>query len=350
MREQPVHEGQRLARGTRRVPRASWASDSARPCDTVTLRTRAGRAPAWPRGCRRRTGRVPSATMPMTRRRTPGMSGPAVDQVADEDGRAGPRGCVGADGRPVVVRGRCQPELGRAGCASSAAQPCTSPMRSKGPCSSRAVVPRPLPHDLDRRDLVGARVSTCTRRKPSLRSRAERPLQVAVLAPDDVAAEVPVGAATRCARAHTDSGTSSTIASTSASWLRASVDERGARLRLHVGRVDDGEQAAAQPGADDVVQDVEGVRRWPTGRSRRRRRGRGRSRSRRPRSARSARAAKVDLPLPGDADEHHQAARCGQADAAPGRRRRAATGEHRQLGRGAAWRRRARRCRGSSTA
>ena len=101
----------------------------------------------------------------MTSRSTPGESGPAVDEVAEED-RAPvrqevrrPRGARGRRGR-----GRSRARSSRD--SSSDRQPCTSPTTSKGPWSSRRSLSRRS------RTIVAAATSstprsTWTRRKPS---------------------------------------------------------------------------------------------------------------------------------------------------------------------------------------
>ena len=88
---------------------------------------------------------------------------------------------------------------------------------------------------------------------------AQRAAELRGLVADDVRAEVAVGPLARCARGRRRSGRSSTIATGSTWCSPASVDERLARLGLHVGRVDDGEPAAREPLAGDVVQHLEGV-------------------------------------------------------------------------------------------
>ena len=78
----------------------------------------------------------------------------AVDQVADEDRRAAFR-VRWRRSRPCRSCSSFQPSsVSRV--RSSAAQPWTSPMMSNGPCTSPPVVPRPLAHDLDGVDLLGA--------------------------------------------------------------------------------------------------------------------------------------------------------------------------------------------------
>ena len=131
-------------------------------------------------------------------------------------------------------------------------------MMSNGPWTSRAVVPRTLADDLDGVDLVGA-AQDVDAPEALLVQPPERPLEVPVLPGDDVIAEVAVGPLPvaldrdRLGDVDDDRVDQHVVAP-------GQLDQRCASGLLHVGGVDDRQQAAAQPGADDVVEDVEGVR------------------------------------------------------------------------------------------
>ena len=197
--------------------------------------------------------------MPMTRRSTPGVSGPRSTRSPTKTA-VRPSGCVA----PTAGRGRrtsrSQPSsVSRV--RSSEAQPWTSPMMSNGPVSSRAVVPRTLARRRSPASISSSPRSTWTRRKPSLLSRRASRLQVAVLAGDDVAAEVAVGPLRVALDARRPRGRRGRSRRPGRRGSLASLISEARAWLLDVGGVDDGQQPAAQPGADDVVQDVEGVRR-----------------------------------------------------------------------------------------
>ena len=120
-----------------------------------------------------------------------------------------------------------------------------------------AVVPRAFPDDLDGSQVVGIRQHVHPP-EALLAQAPQRPLQVAVLAPDDVAAEVTVGtgrgALDRYRLGHVEhDGVDQRVVAA------GQGHERGAGLGLDVGGVHDGEQATTQPGAGQVVQHLEGV-------------------------------------------------------------------------------------------
>ena len=193
--------------------------------------------------------------MPMTSRSTPGVSGPRSTR-SPTNSAVRPSGWVAPTARPASSYDSSQPSSVRR-VRSSLAQPCTSPTMSKGPVRSR--------RSFQARSVVivaasisSTPVSTCTRRNPSLRMpRSDflrsRCWRATTWAPNCRSARVALRSEATC------SGTSSTIASTSTSCSRASLTSAWPGRLLDAGGVDDGEQPAAQPGADDVLQHVEGV-------------------------------------------------------------------------------------------
>ncbi len=164
----------------------------------------------------------PAATIPMTSRSTPGESGPAVDEVAEED-RAPSVGRYGVHGTPAVVADQAVAELGRAGTPARSGSRARRRSTSKGPCSSRRSLSRRS------RTMVAAATSstprsTWTWRKPSRFARSpQRLAQLRRLALDDARRRSRGRAARRCGRCRRRSGTSSTIATGSTSWALASA-------------------------------------------------------------------------------------------------------------------------------
>ncbi len=139
--------------------------------------------------------------------------------------------------------------------SSSSAQPWTSPMMSNGPWSSRRLFQRRLPLDADVGDVVGDR-RTWTWRKPS-RSRLRSPRRICEIwlrttcSPNWRSGRVGVALATHALRHVEHDGHGKHVI------LAGQLHQRLARLRLHVGGVDHGEQPALQPLAGDDVQQLE---------------------------------------------------------------------------------------------
>ena len=132
--DQAVDELLDRRRGTPSVSAASWASDSARPWVTCTLRPRSARSSLF-------------SWLPDTQSASPardhahhqpqhaGGVRPAVDEVADEHRPA--VGVVRADRAARARRGRSRSRARSSSASSSARQPWMSPMTSNGPVSSR---------------------------------------------------------------------------------------------------------------------------------------------------------------------------------------------------------------------
>ena len=155
--------------------------------------------PASARGCRHTHSAVPAATMPMTSRSTPGVSGPAVDQVTDEHRRR-PSGCRAPTGRPRRP-GPARSPARSAATPAPTRQPCTSPMMSNGPVSSRRSL------YCSRSRCSAASISSTLRSDVHLAeplpAQAPQPAaQFALLPVDDVPADLPGRAGPRCAPAH----------------------------------------------------------------------------------------------------------------------------------------------------
>ena len=146
-------KSQRLAAERPRAAASSWASDSARPWDTVTLaplRARTSLASWLPETQRA----VPAATMPITSRSTPGVSGPRSTRSPTKTARR-PSGWVAPTARPSASCSSCQPELGQQGAQlGGAAVDVADEVERAGELA--AVVPGPLADDLGRGDLVDA--------------------------------------------------------------------------------------------------------------------------------------------------------------------------------------------------
>jgi hypothetical protein len=179
----------------------------------------------------------------------------AVDEVAEEDGLPAV-GVDRADGGVGVVLDRpAEPGEQRAQLGRAAVD---VPDDVEGSVDLPAVVPGPLAHNLDGVDLVGP-PQHVDPAEALLAEAPKRPLKVAMLAGDDVAAEVAVGPegvsldGDRLGDVDDDGVDENVVA------LRE-LDQCGAGRLLDVGRVDDCEQTAAQSSAHDVVEDVEGVR------------------------------------------------------------------------------------------
>ena len=156
-------------------------------------------------------------------------------------------------------------------------------MMSNGPCSARRSVHSGVRRISAASTSSGDR-STCTRRKPSRCSPFSDLCSCERCCAHDVRAEVAVGTrpvallADRLGHVEHDRDREQVV-------LLGQLDQRPARLALHVGRVDHREPRLSQPRAGDELQHRERVRRSRPGRSRRRRPGRGRSPRRSPRSA-----------------------------------------------------------------
>lgn len=204
------------ARASARKPSgsaASWSSDSARPWVAFTrapLSARTSLASWLPETQRA----VPAWTMAITRRSTPGVSGPRST-----------RSPTNTAVRPSGWWTPSQPSSARS-VSSSARQPCTSPMTSNGPVRSR--------RSFQDRSVLTVAASTSstplrtwTRRKPSLRIPfrdrfRSRYWRATTWAPNWRSGRA---ALRSCA---TRSGTSSTTASTSTS---CSLARRTSSLR-----------------------------------------------------------------------------------------------------------------------
>ncbi len=184
-----------------------------------------------------------------------GRVGASVDQVADEDG--GPALGVNAPHRPSgVVPAQRPSELGEQRLQLRAAA-VHVPDEVEGAGQLTPVGPGLLVGDLD---VVGGLAPEHVHAPEAVPGDlGQRPPQVLALPGDHVRAEGPVGtqgvARDRDLLRHVqhDRVHEHVVA-------LGQLDELPAGLPLDVGGVHDGEQPSAQPGADDVVQHVEGVR------------------------------------------------------------------------------------------
>ena len=218
--------------------------------------------------------------MPITRRSTPGESGPRSTRSPRNTARR-PSGWTASTGRPCVVADHRVAEPSSSA-SSSARQPCTSPMTSNGPVWSRRSLSSRSRTIVGGVDLVRRRAA----RAPCgtlLRQAAQRAPQLVALAPDDVGAEVAVRtrrvalertrSRARRARSRPAAHRARGRARPAACGRRAA---RWSRRRPSAGR---------RPAACRRCSPARRTRRrWRPGRSRRRRPGRGRSRWRAPRT------------------------------------------------------------------
>ena len=179
----------------------------------------------------------------------------AVDEVADEQ-RGAALGVGRADGAAGVVVRQLPAELGEQGAQlAGAAVHVADDVERAGEVA--AVVPGPLGRDRGGLDLVDAGEHVHPP-EPLLADAAQRLLEVAVLTGDHVGAELPVrpgGVALGgdlLGYVEHDRVDQHVV-------LAGQLDQRLAGRLLDAGGVDDGEQPAAQPGADEVLQHVEGV-------------------------------------------------------------------------------------------
>ncbi len=189
---------------------ASWSSDSCKPCATVTLRPLSARTSfcSWLPDTQIA---VPASTRSMTRRSTPGVSGPRST-----------RSPTNTAVRPSGWRGsgpsKRQPSS-RSSVSSSERQPCTSPMMSNGPVSS-VRSDHAFSYVITAWSISSVPRSMCTRRNPSrwiLPSERRRSLRCRITTP------APKSRSGRPALRSiaSSSGTSRTIASASTSWRLA---------------------------------------------------------------------------------------------------------------------------------
>ena len=186
----------------------------------------------------------------------------AVHQIAEEDGLA----ALGVDERPIapgliVVRPGAtrHSQAARAAPRARRQQPCTSPMMSNGPCSSRRSFQRGT------RSTVAA--STCFRRvedknvaESLFPERPQRPPQLRLLVAHDVRAEVTCGpiavplVAEPLRQVEHDGYRQAVV-------LPGELDERLASLGLHVRGIDDREPPQRQPLGGDEPQHLESLNR-----------------------------------------------------------------------------------------
>ena len=245
MGDEAVAELRDLGAELRRSPRRELGQrlrEAVADLDVAAVR---GRARACSRGCRARRARARRATMPITSRSTPGLSGPRSTRSPTKTARR-PSGWRGVDRPSAVVADERVAELGRAGSPSSARQPCTSPMTSNGPCSSRRSLSSCSRTMVARLDLVDAGEHVDRAEALLAPGRCSERRSCVALALDDVRRRSRGRVARRCARWRHRSGTSSTIATGSTSCVLGQLDEGAARLALHVGRVDDGQPAGVR--------------------------------------------------------------------------------------------------------
>ena len=285
--------------------------------------------------------------MPMTRRSTPGVSGPRSTRSPTKTART-PAGCARVrPGRPSSSRRHVVAELGQQRLQlGAAAVDVADDVERAGQRRRRSL------YSLSR---TQRRATSILRAAQHVHLAEALPVQPAAATRRSwsrwrritCAAEGPVGPGRRCARRRPRSGTSSTIATGQHVVLAGQRDQRRRASRLHVGGVDDGEPAGGQPLGRRCSAARRRRRRWRTGRSRRRRPARGRSRRRSPRSARSARGRTSTCPSrttptsttrrsSGSVEDGHRLGLLASVVAwssALRRPRAAVAGEHRHLGR-----------------
>ena len=179
----------------------------------------------------------------------------AVDEVADEQCGAA-LGVGRADGAAVAVVRQLPAELGEQGAQlAGAAVHVADDVEGAGEVA--AVVPWPLGRDRGGLDLVDAGEHVHPA-EPLLADAAQRLLEVAVLASDDVRAELPVRPG--CVALGGDPlGHVEHDRVDQHVVLAGQLDQGLAGRLLDAGGVHDGEQAAPQARADDVRQHVERV-------------------------------------------------------------------------------------------